>query len=295
MLNRINITALILIMIPMLFLVSCKEEPATSKPNNMKQTSEIEEPVIPVESDLEQESDNLKTPITEESIEPDVEPAVIMSDPGIRITESTKDFKDFTIDNIMHFSDDLAELHFHMYVPESYDGSKPYALYIALPGHGSYIYESEDIGENVSDENFAANSRKYNDKMIVAALQLTDIEPHYENIMDEFAVHTDQVIRFTEYMFSNYNIDRDKVYISGYSRGGRVMSLVIAKRPELYSAALSISSKWEGDISVITKNRLPIYFVIGRDDESFGSEATQQIYDEIVSVYEKEGLSKDEI
>ena len=223
------------------------------------------------------------------------EPAPVISDPGVTVTEGTSELEGFRVDNVMHFPDGLRDLHFHLYVPSDYDGSEPYALYITLPGHGAYIYRSEDIGLDLTLEGYAVNSRKYNDKMIVVAAQLEDIEGEFEDIEDEFDIHSEQVIKLTEYMISNYNIDRDKVYISGYSRGGRVMCRICTKRPDLYSAVMAVSSKWEKDPSVIVKNRLPIYFVIGVEDESFGSDPFRDTYEEIVSMYEEEGLTEEEI
>ena len=215
--------------------------------------------------------------------------------PDVTVREGTEEYEGFVMDNVMSFSDIPEDLHYHLYVPESYDGSKPYALYITLPGHGSYLELDSDTGLNIKQESYATRAVSYNDKMIVAALQLSEIEDKYEDIMNEFSVHSEQVIEFTEYMFAKYNIDLNRVYISGYSRGGRVMSIVCTKRPDLYSAALSISSKWEGDEEVIVKNRLPIYFVIGEHDESFGSEPFRETYEKIVSLYEQEKVAPEEL
>ncbi len=223
------------------------------------------------------------------------EPLPSAEEQGVSVTQGTSEIEGFSVDNVMHFSDGLRDLHFHLYIPPDYDGSKPYALYITLPGHGAYIYRTEDIGLNLTQEGYAVNSRKYNDRMIVAAVQLEDIEGEFENIEDEFDIHVEQVIRLTEYLISNYNIDRDKVCISGYSRGGRVMSRICARRPDLYRAVLDVSSDWETDISVIVKNSLPVYFVIGEEDEAFGSDPFRNTYEEIVSMYKEEGLSEEEI
>lgn len=219
----------------------------------------------------------------------------VVKSPDVSVTEGSADYEGFRVDNIMHYNDGLRDLHFHLYIPPEYDGSEPYALYITLPGHGAYIYCEGDIGLVLSLEGYAVNSRKYNDRMIVVAAQLEDIEGEYEDIEDEFAVHSEQVIRLTEYMISNYNIDRDKVYISGYSRGGRVMCRICTKRPDLYSAVMAISSKWEEDPSVIVKNRLPVYFVTGEEDEAFGSDPFRETYEQIVSMYKEEGLSDEQI
>ena len=214
--------------------------------------------------------------------------------PDVTVTAGEEEYDGFTIDNVMSFSDIEEDLHYQLYVPDGYDGSEPYALYIALPGHGGYLEVDSDAGDNIRQESFALRSTAYNDKMIVAAPQLSEIADKYEDINDEFNVHSEQVIKFTEYLLANYNIDLSKVYISGYSRGGRVMSVILTKRPDLYSAALDISSKWEGDEAVIVKNRLPIYFVIGENDESFGSDPFRETYEKIISLYEQEGLTPEE-
>ena len=52
-----------------------------------------------------------------------------------------------------------------------------------------------------------------------------------------------QTIGLTEYMLASYNIDPDMVYISGYSGGGETLSLAVSEKPELYTAALHVSSK----------------------------------------------------
>ena len=214
-------------------------------------------------------------------------------EPIISVIEGNEYCDDFLLDNIMHSSDNLADLYYHLYVPEAYSGKEPYSLYIALPGYGAYYFDGEGTAANITGERFASNSRLYNEKMIVAAPQLEDYANEL-NLDDEEQLHAKQVIRLTQYLLNTYNIDHDKVYISGYSRGGEVMSLVCSERPDLYTAALSVSSMWRGDVSVITHNHLPVYFVIGENDEYYSSEPFSRTYEEIVSAYKKEGLT-DEI
>ena len=56
------------------------------------------------------------------------------------VTAGTEYDEEFLIDNVLFFNDEgeydaVEELHYHIYVPDSYDGSRPYALYITLPHH----------------------------------------------------------------------------------------------------------------------------------------------------------------
>lgn len=104
-----------------------------------------------------------------------------------------------------------------------------------------------------------------------------------------------QTIGLTEYMLAAYNIDPEQVYISGYSGGGETLSLAVSERPELYTAALHVSSKWDGNLSKVAEERTPVYFAIGEDDEYYGSEPAKKAYEELVSLYEDKGFSEDSI
>lgn len=230
-------------------------------------------------------------------IVPDEKSDFTIFEPGLElsVTNGTSEYEDFQVDNVLHFSDGLPDLYYHSYIPDAYDGSESYALYIVLPGHGGYYYDGKGSAKNITEEYYAVEAKKYNDKMIIIAPQLEDYDDEMEDFQDEYIIHKPQVIRLTEYILSNYNIDRSKVYVSGYSRGGEVMSLVITERPELYTAGLHMSSIWRGDTSVVTREHFPLYFVIGEEDEAYGSEPVKKTYEEISSVYRQEGIKEDEM
>lgn len=198
------------------------------------------------------------------------------------VTAGTETYKDFTIDNVLHTKDN-GDIHFNLYVPKSYDGSQPYAVYFSLPGYGSLYFQG--IGSNLRNENFVHEAKKYNDKMIIVAPQLNDWGE----------TSADQTIALTEYFLDSYNIDRTKVYASGYSGGGETMSIVMGKRPDLYSAYLQCSSQWDGDYSKVAEIRTPVYFVVGENDEYYSAEPSRQAYDTLYSLYKKEGLTDEEI
>lgn len=198
------------------------------------------------------------------------------------VTKGTKKYKGFILDNVLH-SKTLGEIHYNLYIPDSYDGSEDYALYITLPGYQGLYFQG--VGKNIETEDFGFKAQKYNAKMIVVAPQLNDWEE----------TSAKQTIELTEYFLSNYNIDKRRVYASGYSGGGETMSLVMEMRPDLFTAYLQCSSKWDGDYDLVVKNHTPVYLVIGENDEYYGSEPTKEAYDRLYKLYQKEGLSKKEI
>ena len=73
------------------------------------------------------------------------------------------------------------------------------------------------------------------------------------------------------------------------------MSQVMGKRPELFAAYLQCSSQWDGDYEPVIESRTPVYFVIGESDEYYGSQPTQEAYDNLYELYRQEGLSDEEI
>ncbi len=198
------------------------------------------------------------------------------------VTEGTDTYRGFVLDNVFHFADE-GDIHYNVYIPESYDGSRPYALYFTLPGYEGLYFQG--VGVNLQSEEFGFEAQKYNDEMIIVAPQLSDWGE----------TSADQTIALAEYFLEQYNIDRDQVYANGYSGGGETMSLVLEKRPELFSAYLHVSSRWDGDYEPVAEQRLPVYLVVGRKDEYYGSAPTQQAYDELYRLYRQQGLSEEEI
>lgn len=90
-------------------------------------------------------------------------------------------------------------------------------------------------------------------------------------------------------------VDPDRVYGEGYSGGGETMSRVMGKRPDLFTAYLQCSSRWDGSYEPVVQSRTPVYFVIGEDDEYYGSGPTREAYETLYSMYREEGMSDEEI
>ena len=210
-------------------------------------------------------------------------PASIFEEKGATLYLGNTFYDGFRLDNVLHFQDDTEDLHFNLYIPDSYTGYEEYALYIALPGYGGFYFQG--VGENLFKEGLATEGRYYNDRMIVAAPQPEDWE--------EMSMR--QTIGLTEYMLANFNIDRNKVYIAGYSSGGQTLSYAVSARPDLYTAALIISSWWEGELKPVADAHVPVYFAQGADDELYGSYYTESAYNDLKRYYIAEGLPHSQI
>lgn len=202
------------------------------------------------------------------------------SDTGT-LTAGTKRQRGFINDNVLH-SGKYGDIHFSSYIPKSYDGSRAYALFVTLPGYDGLYFQG--VGENMK-EDFGPQAIRYNKNMIILSPQLNDWEETSAN----------QTIALTEYFLRHYKIDRNRVYLHGYSGGGETGSLVMGKRPDLYTAFLACSTKWDGSISKLVKSRTPVYLAVGEDDSYYGSEPLKDAYRKIYRRYQKKGLSRQEI
>lgn len=198
------------------------------------------------------------------------------------VTAGNDTYHGFVIGNVLH-SDENGDIHYNVYVPESYNGSKPYALYFTLPGYEGLYFQG--VAQNLKSEDFGFEAQKYNKEMIIVAPQLSDWGETSAN----------QTIELVEHFLENYNIDRTKVFANGYSGGRETMSIAVSKRPDLFSAYLQVSSKWNGEYDSVANARLPVYFAISRNDEYYGSAPTQNAYGRLHALYEKQGLTDAEI
>ena len=197
------------------------------------------------------------------------------------IIEGTTKSKGFIIDNTLH-RENGGDIHYTSYFPDDYNSNEEYAIYFALPGWEGLYFQG--VGANMQ-EALPFEAQKYNSKMIVISPQLDDWGEKSAN----------DTIFLVEYFLSHYNIDKSKVYISGLSGGGETLSLVLEKKPELFTSALYVSSQWDGKYEKLTQSKTPLYMVIGENDSYYGSTKTKNTYNDMYKLYQKAGLSKEEI
>lgn len=216
------------------------------------------------------------------AVPPSADKAAVFQDESAYVTGGDEEYEGFSLDHVLH-SDRHADIHFDLYIPEDYDGSRPYAIYFTLLGWEGLYFQG--VGANLRGERFGFEAQKYHADMIVVAPQLSDWGE----------TSADETIALVEYCLSRYNIDRERVYLSGYSGGGETLSLVLAKRPELFTAALHCSSQWDGDLSPIAESRTPLYLVTGAADEYYGPQSVTQAYETLYDLYVAKGLTEEEI
>lgn len=192
----------------------------------------------------------------------------------------TQTEKGFINDNALY--SELGVIHFSSYIPSSYDGKKPFALFITLPGWEGLYFQG--VGANMV-EDFGPEAIKYKDEMIILSPQLEDWGE----------TSAKKTIFLTEYFLEHYNIDSSLVYLEGFSGGGETGSLIMGMCPKLYTAYPIVSFKWDGNLEILADARIPVYMAIGEEDSYYGSAPLKEAYQMLYNLYKEQGLSKEEI
>ena len=160
----------------------------------------------------------------------------------------------FINDNILH-SPEHGDIHYSSYIPEAYDGTKSYALFVTLPGWEGLYFQG--VGANMV-EDFGVEAIQYNDEMIVLSTQLNDWGE----------TSADQAIALTEFFLA---------------------------QPELYTAFLCCATQWDGNMTSLAEARTPVYMVTGENDSYYGSKPLKDAYEKLYDLYLTEGLTEREI
>ena len=79
------------------------------------------------------------------------------SESDVAVTWGTQTVKGFVNDNALH--SEIGDIHFSSYIPETYDGTRPYALFITLPGWEGLYFQG--VGANMV-EDFGPEAVKLN-------------------------------------------------------------------------------------------------------------------------------------
>lgn len=114
---------------------------------------------------------------------------------GYVLTEGSQTDRGFVVDDALQTPSGRT-LHFSLHVPDSYDGSVPYALYVACPGWEGLYFQG--VGANLQ-EGYPFVANDYIADMIVASPQLDDWGEQSAS----------DVVELTEWLLGAYSIDAD--------------------------------------------------------------------------------------
>jgi len=136
---------------------------------------------------------------------------------------------------------DMSPQPYALYVPESYDGEEPYGLFVFLHGYTPDLNKVNwlDLMYSPANETLAQQTG-----CIV-------LLPFGRGNTDFQGAGEDDVLRAIREVQEHYNIDEDRVFLSGISMGGMGVWTIGAHNPHLFAALIPIASRgdfymWKG-------------------------------------------------
>jgi pimeloyl-ACP methyl ester carboxylesterase len=129
--------------------------------------------------------------------------------------------------------DDMSPQPYILYVPDSYDGTRPYGLLAFLHGWDPFLNKL-NWGELMYSEAIEPLGREADCIVLL---------PYGRSNTDFQGVGEDDVLRAIKETEKHYRIDEDRVFLSGISMGGMGVWSIGAHYPDMFAALIAIASR----------------------------------------------------
>lgn len=181
---------------------------------------------------------------------------------------------------------DGIEREYFIHVPATYDGSKSVPLVFMLhgtSGDGETFYENHGWRELADQEGFIAvfpSSGKYKiiDDGVNKNITKWNTTPDTDFTFQPGEVGYDDIKflrKIVDEMFDNYNLDRKRVYLNGFSNGGQMASKCAVEMSDILAAVAANSGSFFIDTTYVPKRKLPVLFQVGNKDYGPGNEGPE--------------------
>ncbi|MFT3827947.1 MAG: alpha/beta hydrolase-fold protein [Chitinophagaceae bacterium] len=171
---------------------------------------------------------------------------------------------------------DTLNVPFLVYIPRKYDPTKKTPLYLYLHGAAGNRQAFSTEGNTPEFEKEVLKEQLQQQAFVIYAFARKDINWLYHQQAFE------TLIKEISFVKSLYNIDDNKVYVSGHSDGGRGTFWLTLNKPTTFAAALGICY-YPGLINFNTPlgnlgNQVPFYGISATDDGIFKNTTVNEIY-----------------
>jgi ankyrin repeat protein len=172
---------------------------------------------------------------------------------------------------------DLANYPVAVYVPEGYNDSEPYGLVISMMN--------------------AKSSSQFPKPEYVATLNAhrlvyVGFDP-YNGIFDDgsaeymFTNHERLALAAVYHMFGAYNVDRRRVYLTGFSWGGRLTGEIVPRQPRVFTGGIAVGGCFTSSVRIVNsypyaKKRAAMVLATG--DWDYNRQETYNGYDTFFSL-----------
>lgn len=201
-------------------------------------------------------------------------------------------------------SGEMVHRPYRLYVPATYDPSRPWPLVINMPGHRVDIDSQADAAELFR----TADANRF---IVVFAEQEWRADRRYAWWTDwswTTRPNDNPDLRYLRELIarleSEYNIDRTRIFATGHSRGAAMSIIAALEMPDLIAGAVPQSGftefGYDARIRAYAGRKVPMVFVHGVSDTDVRIDCTKatcriDASDSLVSILRGKGWSDDDL
>jgi predicted peptidase len=194
------------------------------------------------------------------------------------------DYSDFKAGK---FDNGKVAVNYRFLKPKKVEQNKKYPLVLVFHGSGAIgTNNTSQMGVLSKMWLLPENREKYPVYVLSPQFPVRSSNYHLDETRNvkasEANEHLDLVLKSIDSLIINENIDRDRIYVMGFSMGGATTSNAISKRPDLFAAAINISGISQFD-KIDKLLRLPIWIVHGSLDTDNFPQSNFKFFDEMKS------------
>lgn len=161
-----------------------------------------------------------------------------------------------------------------LFVPDSYDPWRPTPLLVGLHGGGAGGKDRDAVvGSGESAMNFYQHDAAKRGVIVVCPTALA--APWREEVNDGFLL---AVVEEAAHLF---NIDRNRIYLTGHSMGGYGTWHFGPKYAHLWAAIAPMAGGGRPDLGVLEDTKTGVYVYHGADDNVVGAGADREVAEEM--------------
>ena len=194
------------------------------------------------------------------------------------------DYSDF---KARKFDNGKVAVNYRFLKPKKVEQNKKYPLVLVFHGSGAIgTNNTSQMGVLSKMWLLSENREKYPVYVLSPQFPVRSSNYHLDETRNvkasEANEYLDLVLESIDSLIINENIDRDRIYVMGFSMGGATTSNAISKRPDLFAAAINISGISQFD-KIDKLLRLPIWIIHGSLDTDNFPQSNFKFFDEMKS------------
>lgn len=194
---------------------------------------------------------------------------------------------DYTDFKAGKFEDEKIAVNYRFLKPKNRVESKKYPLVVVFHGSGA-------IGSNNTSQMgvlskmwlLPENREKYPVYVLAPQFPARSSNYHLDEKRNVLASESDNylelVLNSLDSLILKENIDRNRIYVMGFSMGGSTTSNAISNRPDLFAAAINISGVSQFS-KIESLRKMPIWMVHGSLDTENSSKSNLRFFEELKS------------